>query len=103
MPELFPTPLRNTGSGLCYGIGRLSNIAGPFIVSAIYGSMGYPWVFAYIAACWAIVAGTVALFGPRSGGAVLEELQETEAAAPPTGRFTREPERSGGKAVVRGA
>jgi putative MFS transporter len=90
-PELFPTPLRNTGSGLCYGIGRLSNIAGPFIVSGIYGSLGYPWVFAYIAACWAIVAGTVALFGPRSGQAVLEELQETET--PATGRFTREPAR----------
>jgi putative MFS transporter len=53
--------------------------------------MGYPWVFAYIAACWAIVAGTVALFGPRSGQAVLEELQETET--PATGRFTREPAR----------
>jgi putative MFS transporter len=74
--------------------GRLAGIGGPFIVSGIYGAAGYAWVFAYIAACWAVVAGTVALFGPRSGGAVLEELQETEAAAPPTGRFTRAPARA---------
>jgi putative MFS transporter len=85
-PELYPTPLRNTGSGVCYGVGRLSNIAGPFIVSGIYGSLGYAWVFGYIAACWAIVAVTVVALGPRSGGAVLEELQET---AQPAGRFAR--------------
>jgi MFS transporter, putative metabolite:H+ symporter len=87
-PELYPTSLRNTGSGLCYGVGRLSNIAGPFIVSGIYGGAGYVWVFAYIAACWALVAVTVAVLGPRSGGAVLEDLQETEA--PARRRFTRE-------------
>ena len=55
-------------------------------ISAIYGGLGYAWVFAYIAACWAVVALTVALLGPSSGGTVLEELQETE----PTGRFSRE-------------
>jgi putative MFS transporter len=76
-PELYPTPLRNTGSGLCYGVGRLSNIGGPFLVSAIYGGAGYAWVFVYIAGCWALVAVAVAVLGPRSGGAVLEELQET--------------------------
>jgi putative MFS transporter len=86
---MYPTPLRNTGSGLCYGAGRLANIAGPFIVSGIYGAAGYAPVFVYIAACWAIVAITVAVLGPRSGGAVLEELQETEQT--PTGRFTRAP------------
>jgi putative MFS transporter len=91
-PELYPTALRNTGSGLCYGIGRLANIGGPFIVSAIYDSAGYTPVFVYIAACWALVAVAVAVLGPRSGGAVLEELQETEA--PRSGRFTRRADRS---------
>jgi MFS transporter, putative metabolite:H+ symporter len=92
-PEMYPTGLRNTGSGLCYGIGRLANIAGPFIVAAIYDGVGYGWVFAYIAACWALVALTVAVLGPRSGGAVLEELQETEA--PRARRFSRRaPDRS---------
>src|SRR5262249_24713632 len=86
-PEMYPTGLRNTGSGLCYGVGRLANIAGPFIVAGIYDGAGYGWVFAYIDACWALVALTVAVLGPRSGGAVLEEPQETEE--PRTGRFSR--------------
>jgi putative MFS transporter len=91
-PELYPTALRNTGSGLCYGIGRLANIGGPFIVSAIYEGAGYTLVFVYIAACWALVAVAVAVLGPRSGGAVLEELQETEA--PRGRRFSRRADRS---------
>ncbi|MCL2586033.1 MAG: MFS transporter [Streptosporangiales bacterium] len=74
-PELYPTSLRNTGSGVAYGTGRLANIAGPFIVSAIYGGSGYPWVFVYIAACWACAALVIALFGPRTGDVALEQLQ----------------------------
>lgn len=74
-PELYPTGLRNTGSGLAYGTGRLANIAGPYIVSAIYGGAGYPWVFVYIAVCWALAALVIGLFGPRTGDIALEELQ----------------------------
>ena len=44
------------------------------------------------AACWALVAVAVAVLGPRSGGAVLEELQETEA--PRGRRFSRRADRS---------
>jgi len=77
-PELYPTGLRNTGSGLSYGAGRLANIAGPPIVAAIYGGAGYSWVFVYIAACWIAVALTVGLFGPATGDVALEDL---EAAA----------------------
>ena len=77
-PELYPTGLRNTGSGLSYGAGRLANIAGPPIVAAIYGGAGYSWVFVYIAACWIAVAFTVGLFGPATGDVSLEDL---EAAA----------------------
>lgn len=73
-PELYPTGLRNTGSGFAYGTGRLANIAGPYIVSALYGGFGYPWVFVYIAACWALVALVVGLFGPPTGDVALEEL-----------------------------
>jgi putative MFS transporter len=82
-PELYPTGLRNTGSGLAYGVGRLANIAGPYIVSAIYGGAGYPWVFVYIAACWIAAAIVIGLFGPATGDVALEELQ-----APDTARVT---------------
>lgn len=74
-PELFPTALRNSGSGFVYGVGRLANIVGPLIVAAIFHRAGYGWVFVYIAACWMVVGLTIALFGPRSGQVALEDLQ----------------------------
>jgi putative MFS transporter len=74
-PELYPTGLRNTGSGLSYGVGRLANIAGPPIVATIYGGAGYSWVFVYIAACWIAAALTIGLFGPATGDVALEDLQ----------------------------
>lgn len=74
-PELYPTSLRNTGSGLSYGVGRLANIAGPPIVAGIYGGAGYSWVFVYIAACWAVTAAAIWVLGPRTGDVSLEDLQ----------------------------
>ena len=79
-PELYPTGLRNTGSGLAYGIGRLANIAGPPIVGAIWIGAGYGWVFVYIAACWIATALAIGLFGPATGGVALEDLQASAAA-----------------------
>ena len=83
-PELYPTHLRNSGSGLCYGVGRLANVVGPLIVSALYGGLGYVSVFVYIAACWVLVAVLVAALGPASGQVRLEELEpDSEAATSP--------------------
>ncbi|GAB2965098.1 MFS transporter [Amycolatopsis acidiphila] len=73
-PELYPTELRNSGNGLVYGLGRLSNIVGPLIVAAIFGAFGYLPVFVYIGACWLVVAVTVGFFGPRTGMRNLENL-----------------------------
>ena len=63
--ECFPTNARNTGAGLSYGIGRLGNVVGPLIVAFLYTTYGYRSVFAYIAACWVLVALLVLAFGPR--------------------------------------
>lgn len=73
-PELFPTEQRNSGNGLTYGTGRLANIAGSYIVAAIFGGFGYQPVFVYIAACWIVVAATVGIFGPRTGMRHLENI-----------------------------
>ncbi len=35
LPELFPTRLRSSGSGLCYNAGRVIAAAGPFAVGAV--------------------------------------------------------------------
>jgi hypothetical protein len=34
------------------------------------------WVFGYIAACGAIVAFAVGVFGPRTGDVALEDIQD---------------------------
>lgn len=74
-PELYPTNMRNYGSGFVYGAGRLANVGGPFIVAAIFNSAGYPYVFVFVTGCWAIVAVAVAIWGPRTSKKSLEELQ----------------------------
>lgn len=76
-PELYPTELRNSGNGLVYGLGRLSNIVGPLIIAGIYDGYGYKPVFVWIAACWTIVALAVGVFGPRTGKHRLEQLERT--------------------------
>ncbi len=71
-PECFPTQVRNTGTGLSYGMGRLANgLVGPFIVAFLFQRYGYTTVFAYIAVCWAMVAILVIAFGPKTRGRVL--------------------------------
>ena len=68
-PECFPTQVRNTGTGLSYGMGRLANgLVGPFIVAFLFKRYGYTPVFAYIAVCWAMVAILIGSFGPWTKG-----------------------------------
>jgi putative MFS transporter len=73
-PEAYPTDLRSSGSGLCYGLGRLANVVGPFIIGALYVNSGYLSVFVYISGCWLVVAAVVAAYGPRVTGRPLEAV-----------------------------
>jgi putative MFS transporter len=65
-PELFDTRARSLGTGVSYGLGRLSNAAGPLIVAALYNGSGYQSVFLFIAGTWLVGAIVLALFGPRT-------------------------------------
>lgn len=65
-PELFDTDARSLGTGFSYGLGRLSNAAGPLIIASIYTSSGYRSVFYFIAATWFVGAVVLAFFGPRT-------------------------------------
>ena len=69
--ECFPTYIRNSGSGLCYGIGRLSNVFGPLIVAFLFNHYGYKSVFVYVAAMWLLVAVILSSFGPLTKGRTL--------------------------------
>jgi MFS transporter, putative metabolite:H+ symporter len=64
--EAFPTEIRNSGSGLAYGTGRLINVFGPLIVVFLFNRHGYTSVFVYIACTWVLLALTVLAFGHRS-------------------------------------
>jgi putative MFS transporter len=64
--EAYPTEIRNSGTGLAYGVGRLVNVFGPLIVVFLFNHYGYTSVFVYMAITWVMVATTVALFGLRS-------------------------------------
>ncbi|MFJ1993976.1 MFS transporter [Streptomyces asiaticus] len=65
-PELFDTRGRSLGTGVSYGLGRLSNAAGPLIIAALYHGTGYQSVFYFIAGTWLLGALVLAVFGPRT-------------------------------------
>ncbi|HEY4354256.1 MAG TPA: MFS transporter [Acidobacteriaceae bacterium] len=64
--ESFPSRIRNSGTGLAYGAGRLANVFGPLLVAWLYHRHGYTSVFIYIATSWVMVGILVAAFGLRS-------------------------------------
>ena len=65
-PECFPTGVRSSGSGLTFGIGRLANGFGPFIIAYIFTHFGYRPVFVYIASLWVITGLIIGIFGPKT-------------------------------------
>ncbi|MGW2326207.1 MFS transporter [Streptomyces sp. NPDC001700] len=75
-PELFDTHSRSLGTGISYGLGRLSNAAGPLIVAALYNKTGYQFVFFFIAGTWIFGAIALAIFGPRTRPARIAVAKE---------------------------
>lgn len=80
-PEVYPTEVRGAGMGLAYGTGRLANVVGPFIVSALYGAAGYLSIFLFIAACYLAAAVLLSWGGLRMTG---RSLENAAAEAPLT-------------------
>jgi MFS transporter, putative metabolite:H+ symporter len=63
VPESYPVEARGKGNGFAYGVGRLSNIIAPFIVSSLYSGYGFFSVFMFYSACWLICGVVVGIFG----------------------------------------
>jgi putative MFS transporter len=78
-PEQFPTDVRNSGTGLAYGVGRLANVINPFIISAMFAGFGYQTVFAYIAGAWVVTAAIALAFGMKTTGRSLETISDEPA------------------------
>lgn len=79
-PELFDTHGRSLGTGISYGLGRLSNAAGPLIIAALYNGSGYQSVFFFIAGMWLLGAVVLAAFGPRTRQARIKATQQAQPA-----------------------
>ncbi len=75
--ELYGTEVRSFGQGMTYGIGRASNVIGPFIISSVYTGFGYLNVFILISLVWAATAIAI-IFGPRTSKRSLEEINGTQ-------------------------
>ena len=80
-PEQYPTDVRNSGTGLAYGVGRLANVINPFVISAIFANFGYRLVFAYIAGAWVVTATIALAFGMKTTGRSLESISDQPAEA----------------------
>jgi putative MFS transporter len=78
-PEQFPTDMRNSATGFCYGAGRLANVANAFIIATIYTDLGYIAVFCYIAGAWLTTAVITIAFGLKTTGRNLEALNPSAA------------------------
>jgi putative MFS transporter len=80
-PELFDTRGRSLGTGVSYGLGRLSNAAGPLIVATLYNGSGYQSVFIFIAGTWMLGAVVLAIFGARTRPAKVPAREPKPAGA----------------------
>ena len=64
--ELYPTRIRARGIGFVYSWSRLSGILTPFFIAFFLRDFGATGVFAFVAACMAVVIVSVAALGPRT-------------------------------------
>ena len=91
--ELFPTHVRNTAQGLIFGGMRLVLGVWSFFVPALLGcaadstgslakcsSSGFHTMFLILAVMLTVTAGVGWIWGPRTEGMSLEEIQEARAA-----------------------
>jgi putative MFS transporter len=81
-PELFPTRIRASASGLASAFGRLGAIIAPVVIGFLSESWGFAGVFGLTTAVLVVGVAAVLLFGPSTSGRSLESLNE--AAEPVT-------------------
>ncbi|MGW4526815.1 MFS transporter [Amycolatopsis sp. NPDC004378] len=79
-PEVFPTWIRASGTGLSSAFGRVGSILAPTIIGLSAASLGFAGVFGLTTAVLAAGVLCVLVFGLSTAGRSLEEL--TEHGAP---------------------
>lgn len=84
--EVFPTRVRSTAIGLCYGTGRLFALGLPFLGLPVLHTFGGSAVLLMSAVLFAVAAALVLVYGPRTTGLVLEEAAESPGGQPAPAR-----------------
>ncbi len=72
--ELFPTRIRSRAVGFAYAWSRLSAAISGLAIAFFLGIGGNGAVFIFIACCMALVILVIGIFGPRTRGLALEEI-----------------------------
>lgn len=81
-PEMFPTWVRASASGLASAFGRVGAIAAPIIIGSLSDSWGFAGVFGLTTAVLVVGVLGVLLFGPSTSGRSLESLNEAADSDP---------------------
>lgn len=79
-PELYPTAIRATGSGLAASIGRIGGTIGPFLTPVLVGPLGQTGLFALFMALLLVTALNVFALAEETKGRSLEEIARPVAA-----------------------
>ncbi|MDP9995955.1 putative MFS transporter [Variovorax boronicumulans] len=77
-PEVFPTQVRATGSGMASAIGRIGGITAPILVGFIYPTAGFAGVFGMTTAVLLLGAAAVTFMGIPTRGRSLEDIAAGE-------------------------
>lgn len=76
-PEVFPTWIRASGTGLSSAFGRVGSIIAPSVIGLSAASLGFAGVFGMTTAVLAVGVVCVLVFGLSTAGRSLEDLTET--------------------------
>lgn len=79
-PEVFPTDVRTTGTGLASAIGRIGSIASPIIVGFVFPRLGFGGVFGMTTAMLLVGAAAVLILGVKTLRRSLEDIARDELA-----------------------
>lgn len=81
LAEAYPTHIRNSATGFVYSLGRIVTSGAMLLVPIIFKQFGYAVLFSIIGVMFLIVAVVTGIWGERTAGKSLEEIEEVVETA----------------------
>ncbi|SJZ36243.1 MFS transporter, putative metabolite:H+ symporter [Enhydrobacter aerosaccus] len=75
--ELYPTHIRARAVGFVYSFSRLSTVLTSYLIAFFLTNTGPTGVFVFISISMLLVMLSIGLFGPRTRGRALEEIEQS--------------------------